>query len=154
MKRGLTRNLQLSGLGLLSVAVVLIAFSELRRPPSPGALASTVTETPLASDPKPVVAFPPLINYAPVAGIPRLAQLRTEIPQRTTYDIKKYTVQAGDSAWSIAQQFGLRPETILWGNNWISAEAGSLQIGTVLNILPVDGVLHIVAEARAAARPP
>jgi len=46
MKRGLTRNLQLSGLGLLSVAVVLIAFSELRRPPSPGALASTVTETP------------------------------------------------------------------------------------------------------------
>lgn len=55
-----------------------------------------------------------------------------------------YTVQGGDTPGSIAAHFKLKPETILWGNPGLSADAGSLQVGQVLNILPVDGVLHTV----------
>ncbi len=54
-------------------------------------------------------------------------------------------MRSGDSLWSIAQKFNLNPETILWGNEWLSA-AGILQIGDTLSILPVDGVLHTVKD--------
>jgi murein DD-endopeptidase MepM/ murein hydrolase activator NlpD len=68
------------------------------------------------------------------------------MPLRPRTDILTYTVQPGDTPISIAAQFNLRPETILWGNPALNAEADSLRIGQTLNILPVDGVLHIVAE--------
>ncbi|MEX2030681.1 MAG: peptidoglycan DD-metalloendopeptidase family protein [Anaerolineales bacterium] len=76
----------------------------------------------------------------------RLALLRTVIPQRPRFQVIEYTVQLGDTAWSIGEQFGLRPETILWGNPWLSVEAGNLSIGIGLKIAPVDGVLHEVRE--------
>ena len=78
--------------------------------------------------------------------ITRLADPHTEMPTRPRQDVITYTVEAGDTPISIAAKFNLRPETILWGNPMLSAEADSLRIGQVLNILPVDGVLHIVAE--------
>jgi murein DD-endopeptidase MepM/ murein hydrolase activator NlpD len=74
----------------------------------------------------------------------RLALLRTVIPQRPRFQVVEYTVQEGDTPWSIGERFGLRTETILWGNPWMSAEAGNLSIGMGLKILPVDGVLHEV----------
>jgi hypothetical protein len=73
-----------------------------------------------------------------------MLQLKTSIPERPSYKIVQYTVQGGDSAWSIAQKYDLQPETILWGNEGLSASAGSLKAGATLKILPVDGVLHIV----------
>ena len=60
--------------------------------------------------------------------------------------VARYTVQKGDTAWSIGEKFGLQPETILWGNESLSSEAGSLYIGAELNILPLDGALHTVAQ--------
>jgi LysM repeat protein len=53
--------------------------------------------------------------------------------------------QSGDSLWSIAKRFDLQPETILWGNEWLSS-VGVLQIGDTLSILPTDGVLHTVKD--------
>jgi len=58
----------------------------------------------------------------------------------------KYTIRAGDTAWSIAQKFDLRMESILWGNEGMSADAGSLTIGQEINILPEDGVLYTVQK--------
>ncbi len=79
-------------------------------------------------------------------SIMRIADIQTYQPSRPRFDIMPYTIQAGDTAWSIAQKFNLRMESILWGNEGMSADAGSLQIGQVINILPVDGVLHTVQE--------
>ena len=76
----------------------------------------------------------------------RLARLHTDVPERPRLSLLMYSVQIGDTAWSIAEKFDLQPETILWGNEGLSTEAGSLQIGRELNILPVDGVLHTVQE--------
>lgn len=80
------------------------------------------------------------------SGISRGLQLHTHIPGRSSYEVAQYTVKRGDSLWSIAQQFDLEPETILWGNEKLNGAAGILRIGDTLNILPVDGVLHTVQE--------
>ena len=79
-------------------------------------------------------------------GITRRLQLKTIIPKRASNKVTEYVVRRGDSAWSIAENFSLKPETILWGNDQLNAAAGSLKAGDTLNILPVDGVLHTVQD--------
>ena len=78
-------------------------------------------------------------------GIPRKIQLKTQLQDDVSYEITEYTAQSGDSLWSIAQRFDLGPETILWGNEWLSS-IGVLQIGDTLKIMPTDGVSHTVQE--------
>lgn len=78
-------------------------------------------------------------------GITRGILLKTQLQDDESYEVTEYIVKRGDSLWSIAQQFDLKPETILWGNAWLSS-AGVLQVGNTLSILPVDGVLHIVQD--------
>jgi LysM repeat protein len=57
--------------------------------------------------------------------------------------VTTYTVQAGDTIFGIAEKFGLKPETILWGNTYILGDnPHNLSIGQELNILPVDGTYH------------
>jgi LysM repeat protein len=92
------------------------------------------------------LALPRFERQGEASQIHRLALLHTEVPERPRVSVLRYSVQLGDTAWSIADQFGLKPETLLWGNEGLSSEAGSLQIGREINILPVDGVLHTVKE--------
>jgi murein DD-endopeptidase MepM/ murein hydrolase activator NlpD len=76
-------------------------------------------------------------------GVPRLAQERTIIPSRPREEIVKYTVLDGDTVFGIAEKFGLKPETILWGNyNTLLDDPHSLKPGQELNILPVNGTYH------------
>jgi LysM repeat protein len=76
-------------------------------------------------------------------GIPRLAQVHTTIPSRPRQDVIKYTVVEGDTIFGIAEKFGLKPETILWGNYYVLLDdPHALQPGQELNILPVDGTYH------------
>jgi len=67
-------------------------------------------------------------------------------PQQPSHDLITYTVESGDTAISIANQFGIREESILGGNSFLSNDAGQLWAGTDIIILPVDGVLHDVVE--------
>lgn len=77
------------------------------------------------------------------AGIPRLAQVHTTIPTRPRTEVITYVVKPGDSVFGIAEQFGLKPETILWGNYFTLADnPHALTEGQELNILPVDGTYH------------
>ncbi|HET8669631.1 MAG TPA: LysM peptidoglycan-binding domain-containing protein, partial [Candidatus Saccharimonadales bacterium] len=77
------------------------------------------------------------------SGIEREIQLQTQLQDDVSYEVTEYTAQSGDSLWSIAKKFDLQPETILWGNEWLSS-VGVLQIGDTLKIMPTDGVLHTV----------
>ncbi len=92
---------------------------------------STVTVVPLAV---------PTLEIA----ITRQLLLKTNIPDRPNTKIQRYTVEKGDSAWSISAKFKLKPESILWANDGLNAESNTLKIGDTLNIPPVDGVLHTV----------
>ena len=58
-------------------------------------------------------------------------------------EIIEYTVEEGDSLWSIAQKFGVSIETIVWAND---LENLLIKPGQKLLILPVSGVIHIVKE--------
>jgi murein DD-endopeptidase MepM/ murein hydrolase activator NlpD len=77
-------------------------------------------------------------------GVSRQAEIHTIIPSRPRMEVIKYLVQMGDTLFGIADKYGLKPETILWGN-WEELEGNphSLVPGMELNILPVDGALHI-----------
>ena len=94
----------------------------------------------------PTVPAPPLTLLASLAyenGIPRLAQIHTSRPSRPRFEITTYEVQKGDSVFAIAEKFGLKPQTILWGNfDALADDPHRLQPGMKLNILPMDGVLY------------
>jgi murein DD-endopeptidase MepM/ murein hydrolase activator NlpD len=109
-----------------SVPAVLAA-GEAEATPTPGLdPAQLPTEVPLVLD-----------------GVSRQAILHTTIPTRPREDVVKYTVQKGDSVFVIADKFGLKPSTILFGNFAIlSNNVDLLRPGEVLNILPVDGTYY------------
>jgi murein DD-endopeptidase MepM/ murein hydrolase activator NlpD len=76
-------------------------------------------------------------------GIHRAALIHTTIPTRPRQDVLVYTVQPGDSLFAIADTFGLKPETILWGNfDTLADNPHTIQPGQELNILPVNGTYH------------
>ncbi len=86
-------------------------------------------------------------------GIPRYAVLHTTIPSRARVDVITYTVQAGDTVFGIASNFGLNPETIFWGNReTLNDNPHSLREGMVLNILPIDGTYHKWTEGENLRR--
>jgi murein DD-endopeptidase MepM/ murein hydrolase activator NlpD len=87
-----------------------------------------------------------LANEAADHHIAQLANPHTINSIRPTVNLNQYVVQSGDTPSTIAARFNLSPETILWGNPGLSNDASALQVGRVLNILPVDGVLHRVTE--------
>ena len=91
------------------------------------------------------VALAPLANNLSISdlGIVRHTSLDTIIPTRPRVDVITYTVQTGESLFSIADQFGLKPETILWGNyDTLKDNPHLLRPEQVLNILPVNGTYY------------
>lgn len=106
---------------------------------------NAVSAEPLAT---PVAIIdPPLFNAggSDSSGVARQADLHTTLLLRQTrYDIIEYSVESGDSIFSIAEKFNLKPETILWGNRYtLGDDPHFILPGQTLNILPVDGVLHM-----------
>jgi murein DD-endopeptidase MepM/ murein hydrolase activator NlpD len=76
-------------------------------------------------------------------GVPRLANGHTEIPSRPRFDIIEYQVQKGDTLFGIADRYGLKPETIFWGNfDKLEGDPHSIRPGQELDILPVDGAAY------------
>ncbi len=139
----------LATVGLVLVAA-LLGWDRLQ---SRGAnLGPSQTAPPLASatplvEPQadPQVALPPLgRDLAPMSiGISRVATLNTEIPTRPRVDVTTYTVEQGDSIFSIATNFSLKPETILWGNfETLEDNPHLLKSGQELNILPTNGTYY------------
>ena len=55
----------------------------------------------------------------------------------------QYTVEKGDSIWSIANEFNVSMETIVWAND---LRMSTIRIGQNLIILPVSGIKHTVKE--------
>jgi murein DD-endopeptidase MepM/ murein hydrolase activator NlpD len=94
----------------------------------------------------PPPAEPTLVVAGATDGqVARLADVHTLIPTRGRSDVVIYTVQPGDTLFGIAERYGLKPETVLWGNYFtLRDDPHSLVPGQALNILPVDGTYHYV----------
>lgn len=82
-------------------------------------------------------------NSQTIMGITRKTKLRTVFPERPRIEVLNYEVKDGDTLFGIAEGFGLRPETILWGNySVLQDNPHSLRTGQNLDILPVDGTYY------------
>lgn len=139
------------GTHILSLLLVLLMALVLRnvewRAPGQAVILPNVNAAGLAepTPTSPPPTLPPLYaeTESHLSGVLRLANYETIIPTRPRIDIITYTVQTGDSVFGIAERFGLKPETILWGNYAVLADnPHRLQPGQVLRIPPVDGTLH------------
>lgn len=64
--------------------------------------------------------------------------------------IEYYEVQPGDVIGSIAEQYGIHVETILWANNLTARSY--IRPGDRLRILPVDGIIHKVERGDTVAK--
>jgi murein DD-endopeptidase MepM/ murein hydrolase activator NlpD len=139
------------GTHMLFIALALLVVWVMRayylrsqepEPTQPAAQAAVMpTSTPTFELPD----LPPLSVEKAIyqVGIPRLAQVHTTIPTRPRTEVITYIVNPGDTVFSIAEQFGLKPETILWGNYFTLADnPNALTEGQELNILPVNGTFH------------
>lgn len=71
---------------------------------------------------------------------------RTFEGKRPNHEFETYRVERGDTPSEIAYQFGIKTETLLGGNPFLSQESSLMQPGMDLTILPIDGVLHDVQQ--------
>ena len=84
---------------------------------------------------------------ADVQAIVRSVALKTDISAKASYKITDYTVTQGDALFSIAKQFNVKPETVLWANYDILQDSpDSLRVGQKLEVPPVDGVYYKMQE--------
>jgi len=95
------------------------------------------------------------------SDIIRQADPYTIIPDRPRRGVEEYTVQPGDILFTIANRFGVSPETILWNNqDTLDNDPHRILPGTKLIIPPVSGIIHTVQEGdtlealRRLTRPP
>ena len=108
-----------------------------------GAIDRTVEPTPGEAPPE--AATPSGTEEpSPFAGI---AAPPPAPPQRT--GMVTHTVTEGEVLWQIAEQYSLRPETVLWANDLDNPDL--LLIGQQLQIPPSDGVTYTVRPGDSLA---
>ncbi len=111
---------------------------------SPIVVTQAPTKTPVPENPQ--IALSPMQASTISSledGILRQTDYHTIIPERPTQDVITYTVKRDDTLFGIADTFGLKPETILWGNfETLQDNPHLLKPDQVLNILPVDGTYY------------
>jgi hypothetical protein len=154
---GLGETVYRLGTAFLTIALILLAVvgmrlfylhfqqSEVSQPGDAALAAEAATPTPTA-----IPAIMPVFTVDGPAykhGISRLALIHTTIPSRPRTEIITYTVQTDDTIFGIAEMFGIKPETILWGNYYtLTDDPHNLLPGVVLNIMPMDGTYHRWSE--------
>jgi hypothetical protein len=154
---GLGETVYRLGTAFLTIALILLAMVGMRlfylhfqqtdvSQPNAAALAAEApTPTPTAIP----AVMPSFLSAQTVYehGISRLAMIHTTIPSRPRTEITTYTVKKDDNIFAIADMFGLKPETILWGNLYLLADNPELIYeGQELNIMPTDGIYHRWSE--------
>jgi len=156
--RRVGRTLQQVGINMLAVGLVaLVAFLVWKVVFSKEEITLLPPSTPQATgivrkeQPSQVSENLPSISMVSLAipagtqsgGILRKSDLQTIIPSRPRVDVITYTVTTGDTLFSIADEFNLKPETLLWGNfDILEDNPHLLSPKQVLNILPVNGIYH------------
>jgi LysM repeat protein len=147
------------GLNLIMIAVVAFLGYLLWQRYSPAAagaeplanrpeqtLANTVNVEKPAARPQSqdqTIALAPYSDEQTADALIRKPEFETVIPPRDRTEVLTYTVQTGDTLFSIADEFGLKPTTLLWGNfEVLNDNPHFLKPDQVLNILPTDGVYY------------
>jgi murein DD-endopeptidase MepM/ murein hydrolase activator NlpD len=148
-RNGLSESAARFGTSVLTVLFVLLVVWLMQTLYKPALLGWTpsVQAAAIVAEPSPVPALnlaqlPMQVAFS-VDGVPPQAVFHTTIPSRPRIEVVKYTVQKGDSIFSIADKYGLKPTSILFGNYEILKDSPDfLKPGQQLNILPQDGTYY------------
>ncbi len=137
--------LRLAGhLSVLAVAATILILSQIQIPKWDISLQSSSGNGDEIAEANQVVATGSQSTQATNDALQKAAVPFTIIPERGRTSIELYQVQSGDTVLGIAENHGLRPESIQWSNPSIELNPDLLRIGDRLRIPPVDGVLHTV----------
>jgi murein DD-endopeptidase MepM/ murein hydrolase activator NlpD len=118
-----------------------------------GVTAWQIRPVPVAAAPQPTPTEDPATVQLPAAvtggnasgpAIARQVNLKTNIPAgRPSYQAIDYVVERGDSLYGIANQFNLKPGSVLLSNfDVLKDSPDSIRVGQVLKIPPIDGVYY------------
>ena len=89
------------------------------------------------------VPMPAFVSEKATDAMVRETDLHTIIPSRARSTAASYTVEKGDSVFSIANKYKLKPETVLWANyDLLDDNPNMLSVGQELTIPPVDGIYY------------
>ncbi len=143
-----------SHLALLLMAALVLVLSRVELPTwevvrlAPAQPVDAASPSELAFEPLPVGGSPlqesGVLVRAPVPF--------TEIPDRPREGVITYTVQLADTVLGIAEQFKLNPNTVVWANLEDLSKPFVMEVGQILLIPPIDGVLHTVKEGDTVAK--
>jgi murein DD-endopeptidase MepM/ murein hydrolase activator NlpD len=145
-----TERLTRIGTHALMVALILLVALGMREFYLQAEIVNPLGKSALAAEvasPTPTEIYrglPVLKPYSEnIPGVQRRAHLHTDVPSRPRNEVFKYTVKEGDTLIDIADKFGLKPETILWSNQFVLGDnPHNIIAGQEINILPVDGAYH------------
>jgi flagellum-specific peptidoglycan hydrolase FlgJ len=124
--------------GIVGGTQVRHAFTSVQTPSLAGRPAPT--DVPLASGDSSAPAL--LVLPEPTVAVLETQNAATPSEPDTPLAVRTYTVEAGDSVRTIARQFGVTNETIIWENDLTDPDI--LQVGQELRILPFSGLIHEV----------
>jgi len=137
------------------VASVVTSLVVLRAPtPTPALVALPEdTEAVALDEPAmaPLAALPPVPVPRPVVDAidGPSAPPTSDEPPGLSIAPRSYVVQSGDTVRTIAQQFSVSNETIIWENDLTDPDA--LSVGQELHILPFTGLIHEVRPGDTVA---
>ena len=125
--------------GLMLVWMGLVVYQRVAQA-APFSSSSTVS----SGLPAGAVNLPlPALSEARTESVSREVNPRTVIPTRTRMAAVTHTVEAGDAIFGIAENFSLKPESVLWANyDILDDNPDMIAVGQNLLIPPVDGVLY------------
>ncbi len=147
----------LAGVWLVTFSVMLLAVyigwkqqaAAAATPPAASQAATLQVATqPAAAAPTaaPLPAGAALPGFSPQSlggALVRTSTMHTNVPARGRETPIEYTVVSGDSVFSIAKDFNLKPESVLWANyDSLQDSPDSLAPGMVLEIPPTNGVFY------------
>jgi LysM repeat protein len=144
-KIGLGNIVLRAGSALVTVSMVGLVIWVMKGFFIPGEKMNLAAILPQTAAVNGLVALPSYEGVAPVEGLSPSANISSAAPAASAasrYDFTPYQVKEGDSIYSIAESFGLKPASLLWTNYTILLDNPAFILpGEVLNIPPVDGVL-------------
>jgi murein DD-endopeptidase MepM/ murein hydrolase activator NlpD len=129
------------------VVVALIGSTILYKNSRPTTYAAVAQPTSSAGEPSATAQPQPGTPVVSVDGsggssIQRKLQLITNIPERPRYESVLYRVSRGDAMLSIAEDYKLKSETLLYVNAQLEDNPHNLKPGMELTIPPVDGLFY------------
>lgn len=137
-----------SHLSVLAVAAVILILSQTKMPNwsiSLGGLSNSVLQASSNSNARTGIRAG-ATQTTETSSLTRSVIPNTLVTDSSRQEIQVYTVKSGDTVLAIAAKFGLQPETIMWANSQIEQDPDRLSVGDQINILPVNGILHLVKQ--------